>query len=173
MLQSNCSRTTTRTNISRNPSSCMSLITATRRLTHTHSASAVVNLPLRSRHYCQNQHRQFPPSSRGPFSRAPLLRLTTTKYPTTIIATSTILSRKTHSVAAIQEELFGTGPDAMPATKIDGTAIAKSIRERIHKEIEATQKVNPRYKPSLKIIQGTTTINCVGCVSYILTTIFM
>lgn len=48
----------------------------------------------------------------------------------------------------------------MPATKIDGTAIAKSIRERIHKEIEATQKVNPRYKPSLKIIQGTTAINC-------------
>lgn len=44
---------------------------------------------------------------------------------------------------------------AMTATKIDGTAIAKGIRERLHAEIEATQKVNPRYKPSLKIIQGT------------------
>ncbi|KAJ5040953.1 uncharacterized protein L3040_005512 [Drepanopeziza brunnea f. sp. 'multigermtubi'] len=41
----------------------------------------------------------------------------------------------------------------MTATKIDGTAIANSIRERIHAEIEATQKVNPQYKPSLKIIQ--------------------
>ncbi|CZT45260.1 C-1-tetrahydrofolate synthase [Rhynchosporium secalis] len=41
----------------------------------------------------------------------------------------------------------------MTATKIDGTAIAKKIRERLHAEIESTQKVNPRYKPSLKIIQ--------------------
>jgi len=42
----------------------------------------------------------------------------------------------------------------MVATKIDGTAIAKKIREKLHKEIEATQKINPRYRPSLKIIQG-------------------
>ncbi|KAM3072461.1 tetrahydrofolate synthase [Clarireedia jacksonii] len=43
----------------------------------------------------------------------------------------------------------------MAATKIDGTAIAKKIREKLHAEIEATQKSNPRYKPSLKIIQAT------------------
>lgn len=41
----------------------------------------------------------------------------------------------------------------MTATRIDGTAIAKAIRERLHAEIENTQKSNPRYKPSLKIIQ--------------------
>ncbi|KAH9824514.1 C-1-tetrahydrofolate synthase, cytoplasmic [Teratosphaeria destructans] len=41
----------------------------------------------------------------------------------------------------------------MAATKIDGTAIAKSIRERISKEIADKQSVNPRYKPSLVIIQ--------------------
>ncbi|RFU29888.1 hypothetical protein B7463_g6439, partial [Scytalidium lignicola] len=41
----------------------------------------------------------------------------------------------------------------MTATKIDGTAIAKSIREQLHAQIEATQKNNPRYKPCLKIIQ--------------------
>jgi methylenetetrahydrofolate dehydrogenase (NADP+)/methenyltetrahydrofolate cyclohydrolase/formyltetrahydrofolate synthetase len=41
----------------------------------------------------------------------------------------------------------------MTATKIDGTAIAKTIRERLHAEILNTQKINPRYKPSLKIIQ--------------------
>lgn len=41
----------------------------------------------------------------------------------------------------------------MTATKIDGNAIAKDIRERLHAEIEAQQKINPRYKPSLKIIQ--------------------
>jgi methylenetetrahydrofolate dehydrogenase (NADP+)/methenyltetrahydrofolate cyclohydrolase/formyltetrahydrofolate synthetase len=42
----------------------------------------------------------------------------------------------------------------MTAKKIDGTAIAKSIRERLHAEIENTQKTNSRFKPSLKIIQG-------------------
>ena len=39
------------------------------------------------------------------------------------------------------------------ATKIDGTAIAKKIREGLHAEILEKQKLNPRYKPSLKIIQ--------------------
>lgn len=41
----------------------------------------------------------------------------------------------------------------MAAQKIDGTAIAKNIRERLHEEIEATRKSNPRYQPCLKIIQ--------------------
>jgi methylenetetrahydrofolate dehydrogenase (NADP+)/methenyltetrahydrofolate cyclohydrolase/formyltetrahydrofolate synthetase len=42
----------------------------------------------------------------------------------------------------------------MTARILDGTAIAKSIRERIGAEIIDKQKTNPRYKPSLKIIQG-------------------
>ena len=42
----------------------------------------------------------------------------------------------------------------MVATKLDGTAIAKSIRERIGREIAERQKLNPRYRPSLKIVQG-------------------
>ncbi|KAK8207876.1 tetrahydrofolate synthase [Zalaria obscura] len=41
----------------------------------------------------------------------------------------------------------------MTAQKIDGTAIAKSIRERIGKEIQQKQESNPRYKPSLTIVQ--------------------
>ena len=41
----------------------------------------------------------------------------------------------------------------MGAEKIDGTAIAKSIRERINAEIKKTQETNPRYKPSLAIVQ--------------------
>ncbi|KAG9734806.1 hypothetical protein KCV02_g17636, partial [Aureobasidium melanogenum] len=41
----------------------------------------------------------------------------------------------------------------MTAQKIDGTAIAKSIRERINQEITEKQAANPRYKPSLKIVQ--------------------
>ncbi|KAK5698861.1 tetrahydrofolate synthase [Elasticomyces elasticus] len=41
----------------------------------------------------------------------------------------------------------------MPATKIDGTAIARTIRERIATEIADKQSTNPRYKPGLVIIQ--------------------
>lgn len=40
------------------------------------------------------------------------------------------------------------------ATKIDGTAIAKGIREGLKTEIEQTQAVNPRFKPNLVIFQG-------------------
>ena len=50
---------------------------------------------------------------------------------------------------------FSTTPPALVATKLDGTAIAKSIRERIGREIAERQKLNPRYRPSLKIVQGT------------------
>jgi len=53
-----------------------------------------------------------------------------------------------------QRKPFSSTSIAMTAKKIDGTAIAKSIRERLHAEIENTQKTNPRFKPSLKIIQG-------------------
>ena len=42
----------------------------------------------------------------------------------------------------------------MGASKIDGTAIAKAIRERLNGEIKETQKTNPRFKPSLVIYQG-------------------
>ncbi|EZG08637.1 hypothetical protein H106_02187 [Trichophyton rubrum CBS 735.88] len=42
---------------------------------------------------------------------------------------------------------------AMGASKIDGTAIAKAIRERLNGEIKETQKTNPRFKPSLVIYQ--------------------
>ena len=55
----------------------------------------------------------------------------------------------------IEKRNFSCTPLAMTATKIDGTAIAKKIRDKLREEIEETQKSNPRYKPSLKIIQGT------------------
>merc|ERR1712000_574478 len=59
------------------------------------------------------------------------------------------LTRHTHH----QRRLFGTTRVAMVANKLDGTAIAKSIRERLGTEIAEKQKVNPRYRPALKIIQ--------------------
>lgn len=41
------------------------------------------------------------------------------------------------------------------AAKIDGTAIAKSIRQGLKTEIEHVQVTNPRFKPNLVIFQGT------------------
>lgn len=41
----------------------------------------------------------------------------------------------------------------MTASKIDGNAIAKTIRERIGQQIKHDQEKNPRYIPSLTIIQ--------------------
>lgn len=43
---------------------------------------------------------------------------------------------------------------AMAAAKIDGTAIAKSIRQGLKNEIEQIQATNPRFKPNLVIFQG-------------------
>ncbi|EME46938.1 hypothetical protein DOTSEDRAFT_70768 [Dothistroma septosporum NZE10] len=41
----------------------------------------------------------------------------------------------------------------MTASKIDGKAVAQTIRERLNKDIAQKQDKNPRYKPSLVIIQ--------------------
>ena len=56
-------------------------------------------------------------------------------------------------VATGQGHLFGTFSARMGAIKIDGTGIAKSIRERLREEIKKNQDANQRYKPSLVIIQ--------------------
>ena len=48
---------------------------------------------------------------------------------------------------------FSSHTTTMAGKKIDGTAIAKGIRERLHAQIHDTQKTNPRFKPSLKILQ--------------------
>lgn len=42
----------------------------------------------------------------------------------------------------------------MAATKIDGTVIARKVRERLQAEIAEKKGVNPRFQPCLKIIQG-------------------
>lgn len=56
------------------------------------------------------------------------------------------------------------------ARKIDGTAIAKAIRERIGSEIAEKQKAYPRYIPCLKIVQGMC-MNVLVCLSLPLLTI--
>lgn len=61
----------------------------------------------------------------------------------------------THPSSSFYRRRRFTTSAAMSARILDGTAIAKSIRERIGTEIAEKQKLNPRYKPCLKIIQGT------------------
>ncbi|KAI1619805.1 formate-tetrahydrofolate ligase [Exophiala viscosa] len=51
------------------------------------------------------------------------------------------------------KRVFSSTAAVMGATKIDGKAIAQKIRERLGDEVKERQKVNPRYKPCLKIIQ--------------------
>jgi len=43
---------------------------------------------------------------------------------------------------------------AMAAAKIDGTAIARKVREQLRAEIAEKKGINPRFQPCLKIIQG-------------------
>lgn len=64
--------------------------------------------------------------------------------------------RRSHVAAAASIPLstsYVSSHPKMVARKIDGTAIAKSIRERLNAEIRKRQQTNPRYKPSLVIIQ--------------------
>lgn len=62
-------------------------------------------------------------------------------------------AQPTHSRSDLRRPFSNTS-SAMTAKKIDGTAIAKAIRERLCAEIEKAQKTNPRFKPSLRIVQG-------------------
>lgn len=68
--------------------------------------------------------------------------------------TTTLTLRPRHGVHSFR--FLSTSPStaAMAATKIDGTAIAKKIRERLRSEIAQVRDTNPRFRPSLKIIQG-------------------
>ena len=42
----------------------------------------------------------------------------------------------------------------MMATRIDGAAIAKKIREGLRAQIKKQQETDSGFKPSLKIVQG-------------------
>ena len=64
-----------------------------------------------------------------------------------------IESSKSRGKSTQARDRFTKTPRAMPASKIDGTAIAKGIREKIQLEIKKTQETNSRFRPSLKIIQ--------------------
>lgn len=64
------------------------------------------------------------------------------------------LLRPHHIPSTTVLRAFSSSAAVMAATKIDGTAIARKVRERLHAEIAEKKSVNPRFQPSLKIIQG-------------------
>ena len=59
-----------------------------------------------------------------------------------------------HPCNKASKRYFSSSLRNMTAEKIDGTAIAKGIRARLQGEIKKRQETNPRYKPSLTIVQG-------------------
>ena len=79
-------------------------------------------------------------------------------YPTCTCTRISILraiskSQKEFNLHTLGTKYLSSSVRKMGAKRIDGTAIAKSIRERIYAEIKKTQETNPRYKPSLTIVQ--------------------
>ncbi|WQF89036.1 Putative formate-tetrahydrofolate ligase, FTHFS, tetrahydrofolate dehydrogenase/cyclohydrolase [Colletotrichum destructivum] len=69
-------------------------------------------------------------------------------------AASPFIARTLGSYGTISpNRSFATSSPAMVANKIDGTAIAKQIRESIASDILEKQKLNPRFQPQLTIIQ--------------------
>lgn len=68
---------------------------------------------------------------------------------------SELLTGATRGVAiAILRRQFSYSFVNMTATKIDGTAIARRIRESLSAQIKKQQETDPEFKPSLTIIQG-------------------
>lgn len=64
-----------------------------------------------------------------------------------------------HSASAqpnsfLAHRAFSSSSAAMVAQKIDGTAVAKRVREQLKAEIAEKKGINPRFEPCLKIIQG-------------------
>jgi hypothetical protein len=97
----------------------------------------------------------FCPTS-APISNSSLSRCSLTHSCWARSSQTTLISRShTRSYpTTISRSCFSTSAATMAAVKIDGTAIAKKIRERLHTEIQEKQAANPRFQPCLKIIQG-------------------
>ena len=97
-----------------------------------------------------------PPSSRSYLSQpSALSEPPATKRRITIRHLGPNSLRVSKSIARITQtrRQASSNSRTMAVEKIDGTAIARSIRERINAEIKQIQETNPRYKPSLTIVQ--------------------
>lgn len=108
--------------------------------------AATANIPL---HLVTRQRSTF-----STFYTPHLPARSAVSLPLSLSSVSSFSSLSTlHSLAASANPTT-PAPSTMPGQKIDGTAIAKGIREEIKNEIVRIQEVNPRFKPCLTIIQG-------------------
>lgn len=92
--------------------------------------------------------RHFSSSSAPDSVSAPYFSSSSSPFSSSLPSTGRLPSRLQ------QQRSFATTAAAMVATKLDGNSIAKAIRERLGAEIAEKQQQNPRYRPSLRIIQG-------------------
>ena len=104
------------------------------------------------------QHTSLPLSVRSYGTHSGLNCLKETPYLTSESKQSSALqvtskSRDKLVLHSLGSRSISSSAHRMAAERIDGTTIAKSIRERINAKIKKTQETNPRYKPSLTIVQ--------------------
>lgn len=79
----------------------------------------------------------------------------TSSFSRNLLRTRSIISRPSYIDSSdLGRAFFSTSRAVMAAQKIDGTTIAKNIRGRLQAEIQERKQANPKYIPSLKIIQG-------------------
>ncbi|KAL9585610.1 MAG: hypothetical protein Q9212_001432 [Teloschistes hypoglaucus] len=76
-----------------------------------------------------------------------------TQRQTTTFLNSSIDGAIVRRVSNSGVRLLSSSTKRMAAERIDGTAIAKTMREQINSDIQRIQQSNPRYKPSLTIVQ--------------------
>lgn len=108
--------------------------------------------PLRAPHL--NERPSFYPPRIAPTAASTLAFSAGLRRPNFIsVSPYDIVHRRVEFLTWTTNRPFSAASPVMTATKIDGTGIAKSIRERIGADIKKTQETNPRYQPSLKIVQ--------------------
>lgn len=131
--------------------------------TWSHGAILSLTLPMRPLSTASPSRPALSPGT-GPLAHAAVRSPSSRLHSTTSKAVFSFPRRPTrlgpsylftHPSSSFYRRRRFTTSAAMSARILDGTAIAKSIRERIGTEITEKQKLNPRYKPCLKIIQGT------------------
>lgn len=136
------------------------------------SIPGLAPIPRTQRQPCRTEGRDLPAPSRCCTTNAPLAstfrplstsgssstkRVVIDIIPVSRSSKSTLRPRGIVTVKASDRRAFSISTHRMAGTKIDGTAIAKGIREKLNAQIKETQQSNPRYKPSLKIVQGMST----------------
>jgi hypothetical protein len=101
---------------------------------------------------------RLPTSLAGQYSLLPVASLSGLLSPLPLSVSARLRELHEHRRRAGSRQLSTSAP-SMAAAKIDGTAIAKKIREKLAAEIAERRSHNAKYLPSLKIIQGRTALH--------------